>query len=73
MSPKYKASKCNANYICRKCSERHHISICQKGYLKLQSCKFYNKKIYDQMMKLGFSLTTIHESQDCRGRGRAFL
>ena len=22
---------------------------------------------------LGFSFTTIHESQDCRGRGRAFL
>ena len=34
MSPKHKASKCNANYICRKCNGRHHISICQKGSLK---------------------------------------
>ena len=34
MSPKHKASKCNANYICKKCNGRHHISICQKSNLK---------------------------------------
>ena len=34
MSPKHKASKGNANYICKRCNGRHHISICQKGNLK---------------------------------------
>ena len=34
MSPKHKALTCNANYICKKYNERHHISICQKGNLK---------------------------------------
>ena len=34
MSPKHKTSKCNANYICKKCNGRHHVSICQKGSLK---------------------------------------
>ena len=34
MSPKHKASKCNASYICKKCNGHHHISICQKGNLK---------------------------------------
>ena len=34
MSPKHKASKCNANYICKKCNRRHHISICQMSNLK---------------------------------------
>ena len=34
MSPKHKASKCTANYICKKCNGRHHVSICQKGNLK---------------------------------------
>ena len=34
MSTKHKTSKCNANYICKRCSGRHHISICQKGNLK---------------------------------------
>ena len=34
MSPKHKASKCNASYICKKCNGRHHISICQKSNLK---------------------------------------
>ena len=34
LSPKHKASKCNTNYICKKCNGRHHISICQKRNLK---------------------------------------
>ena len=34
MNPKHKASKCNANYICKKCNGRHHILICQKVNLK---------------------------------------
>ena len=34
MSLKHKASKCTANYICKKCNGHHHVSICQKGNLK---------------------------------------
>ena len=34
MSPKHKTSKCNPNYICKKCNGRHYVSICQKGSLK---------------------------------------
>ena len=34
MSQKHKALKYNANYICKKCSVRHHILICQKCNLK---------------------------------------
>ena len=33
LCPKHKASNCNTRYICKKCSGRHHISICQKGNL----------------------------------------
>ena len=34
MNPKHKASKCNGNYICKKCNGHDHISIFQKGNLK---------------------------------------
>ena len=34
MSPNHKASKCNTNYICKKCNGRHHISIWQNCNLK---------------------------------------
>ena len=37
MSPKHKASKGTANYICKKYNGRHHVSICQKGNLKSAS------------------------------------
>ena len=34
ISPKHKSSKCDANYICKKCNGRHRISVSQKGNLK---------------------------------------
>ena len=41
--------------------------ICKKRFTK------DNKKLNDFFFLCGFSFTNIHESQDCRGRGRVFL
>ena len=45
----------------------------------LKAAKYFCKTLYLKCLTLfwlflsGFSFTNIHESQDCRGRGRAFF
>ena len=46
--------------------ERMKIDKCSK-----LECNLYDKETF--FLLSGFSFTTIHESQDCRGRGRAFF
>ena len=45
--------------------------------MEVSTEKYGNTQIiltdYTEVFKSGFSLTTIHETQDCRGRGSEFL
>ena len=41
--------------------------------MKQASKEAFENNIYIYFFLSGFSFTNIHESQDCRGRGRAFL
>ena len=61
MSPKHKASKRNANYICKKCNGRHHISICQKGNLK--STRGYNSGAGNNSTNLRSTLPATNQHQ----------
>ena len=61
MSPKHKASKRNANYICKKCNGRHHILICQKGNLK--STRGYNSGAGNNSTNLQSTLPATNQHQ----------
>ena len=48
-------------------------SLLQKYQEGLEESMRGSKFIFDFFFLSGFSFTNIHESQDCKGRGRAFL
>ena len=61
----------NLNEILDKHAPFKKLSIQEKKTLKKNLGSLLEYLIF--FFLSGFSFTTIHESQDCRGRGRAFL
>ena len=62
-------------FYCKNCQWKYIKNESDKCYLdnKKQKAMFLVAFLFCFFFLSGFSLTTIHELQDCRGRGRAFI